>query len=77
MESFSTIVDCNESLDSGNIIGGYGELNWMILKIVEIPHALNSTHIGYNAQLSFINGVETIQEIPKLKWWITLYMVNV
>ena len=23
--------------------------------------------IGYNAQLSFINGVETIQEIPKLK----------
>lgn len=67
MESFSTIVDCNESLDSGNIIGGYGELNWMILKIVEIPHALSSTHIGYNAQLSFINGVETIQEIPKLK----------
>ena len=39
----------------------------MILKIVEIPHALNSTHIGYNAQLSFINGVETIQEIPKLE----------
>lgn len=38
----------------------------MILKIVEIPHALNSTHIGYNAQLSFINGVETIEEIPKL-----------
>lgn len=38
----------------------------MILKIVEIPHALNSTHIGYNAQLSFINGVEAIQEIPKL-----------
>ena len=60
-------LNCNESLDSGNIIGGYGELNWMILKIVEIPHALNSTHIGYNAQLSFINGVETIQEIPKRK----------
>ena len=39
----------------------------MILKIVEIPHALNSTHIGYNAQLSFINGVETIQEMPKLE----------
>ena len=39
----------------------------MILKIVEIPHALNSTHIGYNAQLSFINGVETIQEIPKFE----------
>ena len=39
----------------------------MILKIVEIPHALNSTHIGYNAQLSFIKGVETIQEIPKLE----------
>lgn len=39
----------------------------MILKIVEIPHALNSTHIGYNAQLSFINGVEAIQEIPKLE----------
>ena len=39
----------------------------MILKIVEISHALNSTHIGYNAQLSFINGVETIQEIPKLE----------
>ena len=39
----------------------------MILKIVEIPHALNSTHIGYNAQLSFINGVETIEEIPKLE----------
>ena len=39
----------------------------MILKIVEIPHALNSTHIGYNAQLSFINGVETIEEIPKFE----------
>ena len=38
----------------------------MILKIVEIPHALSSTHIGYNAQLSFINGVQTIEEIPKL-----------
>lgn len=60
-------LNCNGSLDSGNIIGGYGELNWMILKIVEIPHALNSTHIGYNAQLSFINGVETIQEMPKRK----------
>ena len=23
--------------------------------------------IGYNAQLSFINGVEAIQEIPKLE----------
>ena len=39
----------------------------MILKIVEIPHALSSTHIGYNAQLSFINGVEAIQEMPKLE----------
>ena len=65
-------LNCNESLDSGNIIGGYGELNWMILKIVEIPHALNSTHIGYNAQLSFINGVETIQEMPKFEIKILL-----
>ena len=29
VESFSTIVDCNGSLDSGDIIGGDGELNWM------------------------------------------------
>ncbi len=29
---------------NGNIIFGDGELNWTILKIVEILHALNSTY---------------------------------
>ena len=24
-------LNCNESLDSGNIIGGYGELNWIFM----------------------------------------------
>ena len=51
---------CDGSLVCGDTDFGDDELNWMILKIVEIPHALNSTHIGYNAQLSFINGVEHI-----------------
>ena len=39
MESFSTIVDCNESLDSGDIIGGNGELNWIVWQgIGEMPY---------------------------------------
>ena len=35
VESFSTIVNCNESLDSGDIIGGDGELNWINVRASE------------------------------------------
>ena len=56
MESFSTIVDCNGSLDSGDIIGGDGELNWVT--IVDVWICWNSAK-ETNYKL-FINGVETI-----------------
>ena len=35
MESFSTIVNCNGSLDSGDIIGGDGELNCRKIKHID------------------------------------------
>ena len=62
VESFSTIVDCNGSLDSGNIIGGYGELNW----IYSFRDGLATEYGGNDHKIPVkklpisINGVETI-----------------
>ena len=72
-------LNCNESLDSGDIIGGYGELNWIYAfrDWLAMEYSGNDYKIPFKKLPIFINGVETIQEMPKLKWWITLYMVNV
>ena len=52
------ISDCNGSLAYGDIGFGDGELNWIC--------AVNKLHKIIRVTI-FINGVETIQEIPKLE----------